>query len=67
MRFDVAGGSHITIKKQIIQVITVCKREEPIADVSQSHSSCVSSGGAPTPLAHRCSKFHTYIKCEVKT
>ena len=27
---------------------------------------CVSSGGAPTPLAHRCSKFHTYIKCEVK-
>ena len=28
---------------------------------------CVSSGGAPTPLAHRCSKFHTYIKCEVKT
>ena len=22
-------------------------------------SSCVSSGGAPTPLAHRCSKFHT--------
>ena len=29
--------------------------------------SCVSSGGAPTPLAHRCSKFHTYIKREVKT
>ena len=29
--------------------------------------SCMSSGGAPTPLAHRCSKFHTYIKCEVKT
>ena len=31
---------------------------------------CVSSGGKPTPLAHRCSwceNFHTYIKCEVKT
>ena len=23
----------------------------------------MSSGGAQTPLAHRCSKFHTYIKC----
>ena len=31
---------------------------------------CVSSGGAPTPLAHRCSwwKFpHILIKCKVKT
>ena len=27
--------------------------------------SCMLSGGAPTPLAHRCSKFH--IKFEVKT
>ena len=32
--------------------------------------SCVSSGGAPTPLVHRCSLCenftHTHIKCEVK-
>ena len=44
-------------KDQVLSCLAACK----------IYGSCVSSGGAPTPLAHRCSKFHTYIKCEVKT
>ena len=37
MRFDIAGGPQVTIKNQIIEVVTVCKRNL-IAEVSQSHS-----------------------------